>query len=158
MLFLDKLAEIERKYEELTAQLSSSEVLADPSRYQKTAKALSDISEVVEKFRQWKAIDKSISGARELLADASTDEKCRALARRVWEMDQQRVRGRGTQGPDAAKDPNDEKNVVLGTMPEPGAMKPRSSPMKCSACIRATRNHKHGKWRSFPPAFRAWAD
>jgi peptide chain release factor 1 len=115
MLFLDKLAEIERKYEELTAQLSSSEVLADPSRYQKTAKALSDISAVVEKFRQWKAIDKSISGAKELLADASTDEEMKALAHEeLAEMEQQRVRvEEELKVLMLPKDPNDEKNVVL---------------------------------------------
>jgi peptide chain release factor 1 len=115
MLFLDKLAEIERKYEELTAQLSSPEVLADNSRYQKTAKALSDISEVVEKFRQWKAIDKSMSGAKELLADASTDEEMRALAHEeLAEMEQQRVRvEEDLKVLMLPKDPNDEKNVVL---------------------------------------------
>ena len=115
MLFLDKLAEIERKYEELTAQLSSSEVLADPSRYQKTAKALSDISEVVERFRQWKAIDKSNSGAKELLADASTDEEMKALAHEeLAEMEQQRVRvEEELKVLMLPKDPNDEKNVVL---------------------------------------------
>jgi peptide chain release factor 1 len=115
MLFRDKLAEIERKYEELTAQLSSPEVLADPSRYQKTAKALSDISEVVEKFRQWKAIDKSMSGAKELLADASTDEEMKALAHEeLAEMEQQRVQvEEDLKVLMLPKDPNDERNVVL---------------------------------------------
>lgn len=115
MLFLDKLAEIERKYEELTAQLSSPEVLADNSRYQKIAKALADISEVVEKYRQWKAIDKSMSGAKELLADASTDEEMKALAHEeLAEMEQQRVRvEEEIKVLMLPRDPNDEKNVVL---------------------------------------------
>jgi len=115
MLFLDKLAGIERKYEELTGQLSSPEVLADNSRYQKIAKALSDISEVVEKYRRWKAIDKSMSGAKELLADASTDEEMRALAHEEFgEMEQQRVRvEEDLKVLMLPKDPNDEKNVVL---------------------------------------------
>ena len=109
------MAGIERKYEELTAQLSSPEVLADNSRYQKIAKALSDISEVVEKYRRWKAIDKSMSGAKELLADASTDEEMRALAHEEFgEMEQQRVQvEEDLKVLMLPKDPNDEKNVVL---------------------------------------------
>ena len=115
MLMLEKLAEIERKYEELTAQLSSSEVLADAARYQKAAKAHSDISAVVEKFRQWKAIDKSMSGAKELLADASTDAEMKALAHEeLGEMEKQRVQvEEELKVLMLPKDPNDEKNVVL---------------------------------------------
>jgi len=115
MLFLEKLAEIERKYEELTAQLSSPDVLADPSRYQKTAKALADISEVVERYRQWKAIDKSMSGAKELLADVATDEEMKALAQEeLADMEQRRVRVEDElKVLMLPKDPNDEKNVVL---------------------------------------------
>jgi peptide chain release factor 1 len=115
MLILERLAEIERKYEELTAQLSNPEVLADAARYQKAAKSHSDISEVVEKYRRWKAIEKSISGAKELLADAATDAEMKALAHEeLAEVEKQQVQvEEELKVLMLPKDPNDEKNVVL---------------------------------------------
>src|SRR5579863_5066696 len=80
MNFLDKLAEIERKYDELTAQLSAPDVLTDPARYQKLAKSSSDLRDVVEKFRQWKDVQKGLVGARTLLEESSADPEMKSLA------------------------------------------------------------------------------
>jgi protein subunit release factor A len=44
MYFINKLAEIEAQYEELTRQLSRPEVLADAALYPKTAKAHRELS------------------------------------------------------------------------------------------------------------------
>jgi len=115
MHFLDKLAEIERKYEELTAQLGDPGVLADQSVYQKTAKAHSELSEVVEKYREWKGIRKGLEETKALLEEASTDLEMKALAheelsdlekRRAEVEEELRILL-------LPKDPNDEKNVVL---------------------------------------------
>jgi peptide chain release factor 1 len=115
MHFLDKLTEIEKRYEELTAQLGSPEVLADPARYQKAAKALAEIREVVEKYRQWRNIEKSVAGAKELLADSSTDAEMKALAHEeLTELDKERLHvEEELKVLMLPKDPNDEKNVVL---------------------------------------------
>ena len=64
MHYLDKLAEIEAKYEGLTEQLGKAEVLADPALYQKTAKARADLTEIVEKFREWKTISKAVKDTK----------------------------------------------------------------------------------------------
>jgi peptide chain release factor 1 len=115
MNFLDKLAEIENKYDELTAQLGSPDVLADAARYQKAAKAHSDLSEVVEKYRRWKTIEKSIAGAKELLTDADLDAEMKALAQEEL-ASLEAERGRVEEELRILmlpKDPNDEKNVVL---------------------------------------------
>ena len=115
MHFLDKLAEIERKYEELTAQLGDPDVLADQSLYQKSAKAHSELSEVVEKYREWKGIRKGLEETKALLEEASTDLEMKALAheelsdlekRRADVEEELRILL-------LPKDPNDEKNVVL---------------------------------------------
>ena len=115
MHFLDKLAEIERKYEELTAQLGDPSVLADQSHYQKTAKAHSELREVVEKYREWKGIRKGLEETKALLEEASTDLEMKALAHEeLSDLEKRRA--------DVEeelkilllpRDPNDEKNVVL---------------------------------------------
>jgi peptide chain release factor 1 len=115
MHFLEKLAEIETRYDELTAQLGDPGVLADPALYQKTAKAHSELSEVVEKYREWKSIQKGLEETKTLLAEAASDAEMKALAQEELadlEKRQEKVEEelRILLLP---KDPNDEKNVVL---------------------------------------------
>ena len=64
-----KLDSIEARYDELTAQLADPAVMNDGARYQKTAKAQSEFSEVVEKYREWKGIAKELAGAKAMLAE-----------------------------------------------------------------------------------------
>ncbi|MBZ5514321.1 MAG: peptide chain release factor 1 [Acidobacteriia bacterium] len=112
---LDKLAEIERKYEELTVQLGDPEVLADAARYQKAAKAHADLAEVVEKYRRWKDLEKSIRGTKELLEESSSDSEMKALAHEeLAHLEKQREQvEQELKILMLPKDPNDEKNVVL---------------------------------------------
>jgi len=115
MNFLNKLSEIEQKYEALTHQLGDPAVLADPAVYQKTAKAQSDLTEVVEKYREWKGIEKSLVETRTLLAESSSDPAMKEMA----EEELAKLEKRREHVEEELKtlllprDPNDEKNVVL---------------------------------------------
>jgi peptide chain release factor 1 len=115
MHFSEKLAEIETKYDELTAQLGDPGVLADQALYQKAAKAHSELSEVVEKYREWKSIRKWLEETNALLAEASADVEMKALAHEeLADLEKRQVKVEEELGilllP---RDPNDEKNVVL---------------------------------------------
>ena len=115
MHFLEKLAEIEAKYDALTAQLGDPAVLADQALYQKTAKAHSELSEIVEKYREWKSIRKSLEETKALLEEASTDAEMKALAHEeLADLEKRQAKVEEELGilllP---RDPNDEKNVVL---------------------------------------------
>src|SRR2546421_12745807 len=77
---LDKLAQIETRYEELANELSSPELLANPSAYGKAAKQHRALGEVVEKYRQLKSLKDELAGAREML-DIVGDEEMREMAR-----------------------------------------------------------------------------
>jgi peptide chain release factor 1 len=115
MYFLDKLAEIERKYEELTVQLGDPEVLADAARYQKAAKAHAELAEVVGKYRRWKDLERSIRGTKELLEESASDSEMKALAHdELAHLEKQREQvEQELKILMLPKDPNDEKNVVL---------------------------------------------
>src|SRR6059036_2635937 len=76
---LDKLAQIEARYEELTNELSSPELLANPSAYGKAAKQHRSLGEVVEKYRSYKSLTEQLAGARDLAAN-SDDQDMRDLA------------------------------------------------------------------------------
>ncbi len=115
MHFFEKFAETEAKYDQLGAQLGDARVLADPSLYQKTAKAHAELTPIVEKYRQWKDLQKSLRETRALLAESSSDPGMKALVHEELSSLEKRIE-------DAEKelkvlllpkDPNDEKNVIL---------------------------------------------
>src|SRR3989440_12306569 len=70
----ERLDQIEARYEELTHALASPEVIQDSSKYQKAAKAHSDITPVVEKYREYKDLKKGIAESRAVLADEKDSE------------------------------------------------------------------------------------
>jgi peptide chain release factor 1 len=111
---LDKLAQIETRYEELTNELSSPELLANPSAYGKAAKQHRSLGEVVEKYRNLKTINEELAGARELQENAG-DEEMRELARVEIESLQERLQQTENDLKMllVPRDPNDEKNVIL---------------------------------------------
>ena len=111
---IEKLEQIESRYEELTHELSSPELLANPSAYGKAAKQHRALGEIVQKYQQWKSLKNDLTGARELF-DTSDDEEMREMARLEMETLQARVEeaDRELKILLIPSDPNDEKNVIL---------------------------------------------
>src|SRR5689334_19671456 len=110
---LDKLEQIAARYEELTQELSSPELLANPSAYGKAAKQHRALEEVVQKYQTWKGLKDELAGTRELLESAD-DEEMREMAR--VELDSLQARLDETEKELRLllipTDPNDEKNVI----------------------------------------------
>ena len=75
---IDRLEQMEDRYEELSAQLSLPEVVNDREKYQKAGKALSDLETPVMKFRELKIVRKALAESRALLAES--DPEMRAMA------------------------------------------------------------------------------
>ncbi len=65
----ERLNHIEIKYDELTKALSSPEVISDSSKYQKTAKAHSEVREIVERYREYKDLRQGIAESKTLIAE-----------------------------------------------------------------------------------------
>jgi len=110
----ERLDQIEARYEELTHALASPEIISDSSKYQKTAKAHSEITPVVEKYREYKDLKKGIAESKAVLADEK-DSEMRAYAQEELEKLEARVAAVEEEIKLLLlpKDPNDEKNVVL---------------------------------------------
>jgi peptide chain release factor 1 len=111
---LDKLEQIVSRYEELTQELSSPELLSNPSAYAKAAKQHRTLEEVVRKYQAWKVLQAELADARELM-DTSDDEEMREMARLEFESLQTRIddNDRELKMLLIPTDPNDEKNVIL---------------------------------------------
>src|SRR5256886_6267432 len=110
----ERLDQIEARYEELTQALASPEIISDSSKYQKAAKAHSEIAPVVEKYREYKDLKKGIAESKAVLADEK-DSEMRAYAKEELEKLEARVAAveEDIKLLLLPKDPNDEKNVVL---------------------------------------------
>jgi peptide chain release factor 1 len=111
---LEKLEQIEARYEELTAELSSPDIMSDQTAYVKAAKQHRSLGEVVAKYRELKSLKDERSGAQELL-DTADDEEMREMARVEVESLQSRVEKAEEELRFLLipSDPNDEKNVIV---------------------------------------------
>ncbi len=111
----DKLNEIELRYEELQQKIADPNVVSDLASYRETMKSISDIEEVVSKFRELKQVQKQLAETREMLAALKNEDEMRELVElELAELQEAEPRL------DAEmkvllqpKDPNDEKNVIV---------------------------------------------
>ncbi len=107
----DKLESVEKRYEELNQKISDPEVIANQSEWQKLMKEHADIADIVEKYREYKKVEKAIEDLKEMLNDkemhdlaqAELDESKEKLPKIEEELKLLLV----------PKDPNDDKNVIV---------------------------------------------
>ena len=64
MQWVKKLDQIEARYDELSEEMALPEVIADQSRFQKAAKALAELSDVVHSYREWKSVQMELESTR----------------------------------------------------------------------------------------------
>ena len=107
----DKLESVEKRYEELNQKISDPEVIANQSEWQKLMKEHADIADIVEKYREYKKVEKAIEDLKEMLNDkemhdlaqAELDESKEKLPKIEEELKLLLV----------PKDPNDDKKVIV---------------------------------------------
>ena len=110
----ERLDQLETRYQELERSLASPEIISDSGKYQKAAKAHSELTPVVEKYREYKDLKRGIEESKAVLADEK-DADMRAYAQE--ELD--KLEARAVQVEQELKvlllpkDHNDEKNIVL---------------------------------------------
>lgn len=110
---LDKLAEVEKRYEQLESLLTDPQLLGKQSEYSKIAKERAELEEIVVCYREWKKIEQEIQGNRALLQDK--DDALRELAKEELSVLRERKADveRRLKVLLLPKDPNDNRNVIL---------------------------------------------
>jgi len=110
----EKLAQIEKSYEDLTEQLSSPDIMSDMKAYTRLMKQSSSLGEIVEKYREVKKMQEDLDGARELAETADDDEMREMAQAEVIELEEKFTAAQEEMKVLLLpKDPNDEKNVIL---------------------------------------------
>ena len=113
MQFAQKLAQLEKRFDELTQQMADPALIADGDKYRKVTKEQAELSEIVGKYREWKSAEDSLSQARPMLQEK--DPELRVMAEEeVTRLEPELARiEEEIKVLLLPKDPKDEKNVVL---------------------------------------------
>src|SRR6266487_3727995 len=113
-LLIERLRTVEARYEELNQLMAEPEVVSDNKRYQKTAKAHSEIGEIVSKFREYKDLERGVSETGAMVRE-ETDPELKAMAEEELANLQKRLAQCETDLKLLLlpKDPNDDRNVIL---------------------------------------------
>jgi peptide chain release factor 1 len=113
MQFVQKLDQLEKRFDELTQQMADPAVISDSDQYRKVTKAQSELSEIASAYRHWKKVEDSLKQARQMLEEQDPD--LRAMAEQeVAQLEPEKL---GIEEQLKVlllpKDPLDDKNVVL---------------------------------------------
>jgi peptide chain release factor 1 len=110
---IDRLTEIEARYDELSRLMSSPEVAGNPADLQRYGRELSRLEPMVSGLRRWRDLSAELGATREMTHDA--DEEVRVMVHdelerlqresAALEADLQRML--------VPRDPNDERDVIL---------------------------------------------
>ncbi len=110
----EKLDAIEKRFEELTAKISDPDVIANQNEWRELMKEHAEMEPIVEKYREYKKVQKQYDDAKEMVDDSSTDKELKDLA----EMEMMEAKEKLPQIEEEIKillipkDKDDDKNVI----------------------------------------------
>lgn len=112
---LDKLKNIEEKYEDIEKKLFDPDVVSDIEQYRKLLKEQKRITPVVEKFREYKKAKKAFDESRALLDAGGLDKDFRDLVEEEFASAGEDIKKINEELKLLLlpKDPNDEKSVIV---------------------------------------------
>jgi peptide chain release factor 1 len=112
---MERLAELEKTHEELTARLSDPAIHGDRKAFTEASKALSDIGHTVELYRRWKGVERERQETEEMLSGLPKDDDLFTMAQeeRARLATQSEAIEAELKKEMEPKDPNDGRNVVL---------------------------------------------
>ena len=113
-MMYNKLESLEKRYLELSNNLSDSKIILDQDVYPKLMKEFSSLEPIIEKYREFKKVSKDISDAREMLESNSDREFEKMLLTEITDGDiaLEDIK-RDLKILLLPKDPNDDRSVII---------------------------------------------
>lgn len=110
----DKLDDLLIKYEELTMNLNDPQVINDNQRFRKMMKEQSDLTPIVEAYKEYKENKQAVEDSL-LMLEEESDEEMKELAKEELNSAKARVEEleKEIKVLLLPKDPNDDKNVIV---------------------------------------------
>ncbi|MBI4977163.1 MAG: peptide chain release factor 1 [Spirochaetes bacterium] len=111
---LQKLAELEERYEHIIALLSDSAIMKDSRAIQNHMKEKAEIEEIVERYRRIKAIDRAIIEAQDIINEGADKEMIAMAETEKAELEKERAAAMETiQFLLIPKDKHEGKNIII---------------------------------------------
>jgi peptide chain release factor 1 len=110
----ERLEQIERRYEELTRELSTPEASADPARLRDLGKKLAELEDVVAVYRRYREAQGQVDEARLMAKEEGDSEMAEFLRTEEADAEQRAAEFRHQlERLLVPKDPNDDKDVLV---------------------------------------------
>ena len=110
---IEKLKDIERKFNEIEEKLSDPEIISNMEEYKKYTKEYKNLSPVVEKYREYVAYQRDKEDGEEVLAEGDEDMRELAEEQIKTAKESMEVCFEELRILLLPKDPNDDKNVII---------------------------------------------
>lgn len=112
---LDKLQEVEKRYDEVGMLLADPAVISDGTRYRDLAKEYKNLSPVVEKYREYTKTQNAFIEARQLLEEGGLDKEFKEMVQQEYEIAKKSAERLVEELKILLlpRDPNDDKNVIV---------------------------------------------
>ena len=112
---IDKLEEVEKRYDEVNSLVCQSDVVADMDRYTALMKELKHLTPIVEKFREYKKAKANFEESKDMLGDSSLDEDFAQMVKDEFEQSKADIERIEEELKILLlpRDPNDDKNVIV---------------------------------------------
>lgn len=113
-MLLNRLSEIENRYNELEQKLSDPQIVSDLKKYRECTKAHAELAELVDKIRQHRSILANIEVAHDMLRENHDLETEHYLQEELNSFHKQRDKLENQlKQMLIPKDPNDEKDIIM---------------------------------------------
>ncbi len=112
---LNRLEDLEKRYIELSDKINDPEIISDNELWRKLMKEHSDITPIIEKYKEYKQTVEAVDEAKEMLNDNGLDDDFRQLAKEELNENSKKIETIKDELKVLLlpKDPNDEKNVIV---------------------------------------------
>ena len=111
----EQLSAVENRFEQIAVELTRPEVISDSEQFTRLIKEHSELSPIVEKYREYKSAQNALTEAEEILASPGVEKDFRELAEEELKEAKQTVAATAEELKILLlpKDPNDDKNVII---------------------------------------------
>ena len=144
----DKLEDLLRRFEEIMNELNEPDVANNQERFRRLMKEQSDLTPLVEAYREYKKCSQDVEDSLAMLEEESDEdmremlkEELSAAKKRIEELEQD------MKVLLLPKDPNDDKNVMLRFGREQEETRQLCLRQRFIVCMSTMRKENVGKWR-----------
>ena len=112
---LDKLQQVEERFEFVNEQICDPDIVSDMDKYRELMQEVKRLTPIVEKFREYKTAQRNFEEAKSILDDSEADKDFRDMAQLEYEESKEAME-RTEQELKVLllpRDPNDDKNVIV---------------------------------------------